>query len=383
MSAAPLALLALLALPIDRVGAQTAPLRAESQDGRFADMDANRDGIIQRNEWRGSLQSFRVHDWNNDGMLSGDELRVGRWRNGSWEEIDYNSETSGRFYGWTAQSFSALDHNRDGRIARNEWHYDNEAFRRVDRNRDNALSREEFLGNAEWDDDRDERFEDLDLNNDGRVDRTEWHGSRTAFDWLDANRNGYLSRAETVGNTPNSANNAPARTAQFASLDYDRNGVVSRDEWHWSRRSFDERDANRDGNLSRREFNMRADAAVASGPAEVRVDARERWVDTGIDVRAGEIITLNAQGSIQMTDNPNDAATPAGSLTNRKAPNAPFRELSAGGLLMRIGNANAIFVGNRGRITAPATGRIYLGVNDDHLLDNSGEFRVTLDVLGR
>ena len=379
MSAAPLALLALLALPIDQVSApQTAPLRVPSQDGRFADMDANRDGIIQRNEWRGSLQSFRVHDWNNDGMLSGDELSVGRWRNDTWEDTDYNPETFGRFYGWTPQSFSTLDHNRDGRITRNEWHFDNEAFRRVDRNRDNALSREEFLGNAEWDDDRDERFEDLDINNDGRIDRTEWHGSRTAFDWLDANRNGYLSRAETVGN-----NNVPARNNQFASLDFDRNGVLSQEEWHWSRRTFDERDSNGDGVLSRREFNTSRDTTVASGPAEVRVDARERWVDTAIDVRAGEIITLNAQGSIQMTDNPNDAATPAGSLTNRRAPNAPFRELSAGALLMRIGNSEPIFVGNRGRITAPATGRIYLGVNDDHLLDNSGEFRVTLDVLGR
>ena len=40
-------------------------------------MDANRDGAISRDEWRGSDQSFRVHDWNGDGVLSGGEVRVG------------------------------------------------------------------------------------------------------------------------------------------------------------------------------------------------------------------------------------------------------------------------------------------------------------------
>src|SRR5687768_2904535 len=42
---------------------------------RFRGMDTNADGRIQRREWRGSAQSFRVHDWNNDGLLSGDEVR--------------------------------------------------------------------------------------------------------------------------------------------------------------------------------------------------------------------------------------------------------------------------------------------------------------------
>src|SRR5438477_8532308 len=38
---------------------------------RFQDMDRNHDGIITRDEWRGSDQSFRMHDWNGDGVLSG------------------------------------------------------------------------------------------------------------------------------------------------------------------------------------------------------------------------------------------------------------------------------------------------------------------------
>ena len=44
---------------------------------RFRDLDRNRNGMIERSEWRGSPRSFQIHDWNNDGVLSGDEVRVG------------------------------------------------------------------------------------------------------------------------------------------------------------------------------------------------------------------------------------------------------------------------------------------------------------------
>src|SRR4051812_15244438 len=43
----------------------------------WSGMDANHDGIIQRNEWRGNARQFTMRDWNGDGVLSGDEVRVG------------------------------------------------------------------------------------------------------------------------------------------------------------------------------------------------------------------------------------------------------------------------------------------------------------------
>lgn len=38
----------------------------------------NKDGVITRGEWRGNDQSFRQHDKNGDGILSGVELRTGK-----------------------------------------------------------------------------------------------------------------------------------------------------------------------------------------------------------------------------------------------------------------------------------------------------------------
>ena len=37
-----------------------------------------------------------------------------------------------------------------------------------------------------------------------------------------------------------------------------------------------------------------------------------------------------------------------------------------------------VFVGGRRQITAPLSGRVYLGVNDDYLGDNAGEFVVSV-----
>jgi hypothetical protein len=44
---------------------------------RFSGMDQNGDGVITRAEWRGSEQAFRANDWNDDGILSGEEVRPG------------------------------------------------------------------------------------------------------------------------------------------------------------------------------------------------------------------------------------------------------------------------------------------------------------------
>lgn len=212
---------------------------------RFAAMDTNRDGMISKREWRGSDRSFEVHDWNHDGMLSGDEVRTGGRRDDS-TAID-RAEPGQPYADWTPRGFSALDHNRDSRITRDEWHFDIESFRRADHNGDNSISRAEFLGEDDAEDDRDDRFEYLDANNDGRIARAEWHGTAARFDALDANRDGILTRREVRG-----IDEPPADL--FTSVDVNRDNRVTRDEWHWSRGSFDTRDANRDGVLTRAEF---------------------------------------------------------------------------------------------------------------------------------
>jgi hypothetical protein len=97
-------------------------------------------------------------------------------------------------------------------------------------------------------------------------------------------------------------------------------------------------------------------------------------------VRRGEVVTFSASGEIQMSDNAADIATPAGSRQGRRAPDAPILNQLAGALLAKVGDFSPIFVGDHSTVTMPVSGRLYLGVNDDHLPDNRGEFVVTLGV---
>lgn len=211
---------------------------------RFNGMDRNGDGQIARNEWRGSARSFEVHDWDGDGVLAGDEVRVGGRRAATrWQEREFDVNT------WTAEDFTDLDRNRDGRVTSAEWYFDAQSFRRADRNRDGILTRAEYLGNADTiaDDDRDDRFEFLDDNGNGRIERAEWHGSADAWEWLDRNNDNFLTRAEVVGNEQSVPDG-------FANIDEDRDGRIELAEWRWSRRSFTDRDANGDGMITRQEF---------------------------------------------------------------------------------------------------------------------------------
>ena len=212
---------------------------------RFKGMDTNGDGAISRQEWRGSERAFRNHDWNNDNVLSGDELRVGAGRQNPWNDADLDASMD-RETDWTDARFRALDHNSDNRLSRSEWHASSELFTRIDRNRDNAISAAEFRGDND-DDDREDRFADLDDNRDGRLSRQEWHGSAAVFDALDANRDGTLTRAEAVG-TEGGARD------EFRSVDGNGDGNIARNEWHWNAAAFDRLDANRDGRLSRQEW---------------------------------------------------------------------------------------------------------------------------------
>jgi len=151
---------------------------------RFADLDGNHDGVIARREWRGSPRSFAIHDWNDDGVLSGDEVRVGATPPAdSLEARDYSMPTNDRF--------SYLDVNNNGTIDRNEWDGSLDAFYRLDRNNDGRLTRAE-LGAVQ----SSSPFAMMDSNGDGRISLGEWPYSHRSFDTQDANGDGVITREE-------------------------------------------------------------------------------------------------------------------------------------------------------------------------------------------
>ena len=108
------------------------------------------------------------------------------------------------------------------------------------------------------------------------------------------------------------------------------------------------------------------------------VSADVPWNDSGIDVRAGQTIYFEAHGQVRWGRDRRDG--PAGERNSPSNPNRPMGNRNAAALIGKIGSGNDLFfIGDdTGPIRARSSGRLYLGINDDVLTENSGNFRVVV-----
>ena len=111
---------------------------------------------------------------------------------------------------------------------------------------------------------------------------------------------------------------------------------------------------------------------------EISVDSWIQWKDTGIDLRAGQTIYFEASGRVRW--GPGRQNGPEGERNSPHNDTRPIPGRPAAALIGRVGDSNdCFFVGDeRGGIRVRSAGRLYLGVNDDYLKDNTGSFRVTV-----
>lgn len=89
-------------------------------------------------------------------------------------------------------------------------------------------------------------------------------------------------------------------------------------------------------------------------------------------------MSFNTTGEIQLSGDAADIAGAAGSKAARRSANAPLPRILVGAVIGRIDNGRPFAIGDRTSIQMPESGRLSLGINDDHLADNSGEFRVEI-----
>jgi hypothetical protein len=110
---------------------------------------------------------------------------------------------------------------------------------------------------------------------------------------------------------------------------------------------------------------------------QVMVVATQRWSDTTINVQAGQVVYFEADGEIHWGPNRRDG--PWGEQSSPMNPNRPIPSRPAAALIGRVGEGSTDFFfigGDRAPIRMRSSGRLFLGVNDDVLEDNSGFFRV-------
>ena len=109
---------------------------------------------------------------------------------------------------------------------------------------------------------------------------------------------------------------------------------------------------------------------------------QQRGVDTGIDLRTGDQVTISASGNVTAgrragVVSPDGGRQGAAGVFG--ASGYPVPTVGVGALIGYIVSANnqtaqPFFVGSRLTFTAATDGRLYLAVNDDNYSDNSGSF---------
>ncbi len=122
------------------------------------------------------------------------------------------------------------------------------------------------------------------------------------------------------------------------------------------------------------------DAGSRSGMRERQVDvqANTEWTDTGIDVRSGQTMIFASSGTVRWGPNRKDG--PAGERNSPHNNARPMPDRNAAALIGRIGSGgDPFFIGDsREPIRMRGGGRLFLGVNDDYVSDNSGWFKVVI-----
>lgn len=109
------------------------------------------------------------------------------------------------------------------------------------------------------------------------------------------------------------------------------------------------------------------------------VSADVAWNDTGVEVRAGQTIYFEAAGQVRWGRDRRDG--PAGERNSPSNPNRPMGNRNAAALIGKVGTGSNdyFFIGDdTGPVRMRSSGRLYLGINDDVLADNSGNFRVVV-----
>lgn len=117
----------------------------------------------------------------------------------------------------------------------------------------------------------------------------------------------------------------------------------------------------------------------------LEVPATSRGTDTNIDLREGDQITFVASGTIVAGRRIGQVGPQGGRLSGFGAivGTRPVPSAGPGALIgyVRLSNGQTsqpFLIGNQLTLTAPADGRLFVGVNDDDYSDNSGSFSVRI-----
>jgi Ca2+-binding EF-hand superfamily protein len=211
---------------------------------RLQQLDANQDGEITKDEWKGPEQYFARLDADGDGKIAKAEIkRAAKQMQGRW-----NNRRPDAF-------FNRFDADKDGKIAKDEWKMRPEIFTRLDANGDGFITKDEvrpqgprnrraMYGELRTGKDSAHFLAQWDKNRDGQVSSEEFPHERR-FAEIDSDNDGVLSKAEIED-----AMDKKDREAGYGFLerfDLNGDGMVTREEFTGPAVAFERADKNHDG----------------------------------------------------------------------------------------------------------------------------------------
>lgn len=113
---------------------------------------------------------------------------------------------------------------------------------------------------------------------------------------------------------------------------------------------------------------------------EISVEGNLAWTDTGIEVQAQQRLVVNASGEVLAGADNKTSPDGFASRPEWREYNV-VAEAHHMALIGKIGTTGKPFlVGAAFRGPAPATGRLFLGINDRDVANNKGSFKATVTV---
>ena len=117
---------------------------------------------------------------------------------------------------------------------------------------------------------------------------------------------------------------------------------------------------------------------------EVQLTGETSWMDTGIDVQAGEHVLVTAAGQLRYADaNAENGPEGLGRGFRDLLRVLPFNDAGRGALIGRIGGKDTsqpFLIGPRRDVFAQNSGRLFLGINQSSNDSGSGNYAVRIDV---
>jgi len=115
------------------------------------------------------------------------------------------------------------------------------------------------------------------------------------------------------------------------------------------------------------------------------VPAKSVWFDTGLELKAGQTIQISSFGKILWNLKDRAFCGPDGAVPYTLEENKPIPGVGAGALIGKIGEdtLESFFIGEGREVLVLQSGRLFLGINEDHTTDNEGLFRARVRVIYR